>query len=127
MHVKKGDIVKILAGADKHQEPAKILAVDRARNRVIVEGCNLQTRHRKGNETLGTESRIERVEGPIHASNVALWSDKLKKPVRTQKRFVGQNAALFETREEAAASFGADAPLQIRKVRYSPASEEIFD
>lgn len=127
MHVKKGDTVKIIAGKDRVLPPAKILAVDRARNRVIVEGRNLVKKHRRGNAALGTESRIEETEAFLHASNVMLWSEKLQKPVRTQKRFVGAAGALFVTRQEAEASFENEVPTRIRKVRFSVKSEEIFD
>lgn len=127
MHVKKGDLVKILAGKDRVLGPAKVLRVLPSENRVVVEGRNLVKKHLKGNSVLGTESRIEEVEAPVHASNVALWSEKLQKPVRTQMRFVGVNGSLFVTRAEALASFGDSAPSKVKKVRYSPKADEIFD
>lgn len=127
MHVKKGDLVKVIAGKDRVQPPARILAVDVQGQRVIVEGRNLVKKHRKGNAALGTESRIEETEASIHVSNVLLWSEKLGKAVRTQKRWVGAGGALFATEAEAVESFGANVPQRIRKVRFSPKSEEIFD
>ena len=75
---------------------------------------------------LGTESRIEEVEAPIHASNVLLWSEKIEKAVRTRMRWVGDGGSLHDSERSALASF-SDAPKRLKKVRWSPKSEEIFD
>jgi ribosomal protein L24 len=83
-------------------------------------------KHLRGNQMLGTESRIEEVEAPIHASNVLLWSEKIEKPVRTRMRWVGDGGSLFDSRDAAQASF-SEVPKRIRKVRWAPKSEEIFD
>jgi large subunit ribosomal protein L24 len=129
MRVKKGDKVQVVAGKDRVLGPAKILRVLPDADKVVVEGRNLVTKHKKGNQMLGTESRIEQVEAPIHVSNVMLWSDKAGKPVRTQARYVGANDELFASRQSAKASF-AEPPKVIRKVRvYARGGEvvEIFD
>jgi large subunit ribosomal protein L24 len=126
MHVKAGDKVKIVAGKDRKLGPSTVLRVLPKENRVVVEGRNLVKKHLKGNPAVGTESRIEEVEASIDASNVMLYSEKLQKPVRTQYRFVGAGGALFATAKDARASF-PEAPERIKKVRYSPKSEEIFD
>lgn len=126
MHVKKGDLVKVIAGKDRHLGPAKVLKAFPDTNRVIVEGRNLVKKHLRGNQVLGTESRIEETEAPIHASNVQLWSEKLGKPVRTQARWVGASDALF-TNEAAARDSFDEAPARVRKVRYAVASEEVFE
>lgn len=129
MRVKKGDKVKVVAGKDRVLGPSTVLKVFPDANKVIVEGRNLVTKHLKGNQMLGTESRIEQVEAPMDASNVMLWSEKADKPVRTQMRYVGANDELFSSRQQARDSF-ADAPSVVRKVRvYQRAGEviEIFD
>ncbi|MCL2398575.1 MAG: 50S ribosomal protein L24 [Defluviitaleaceae bacterium] len=73
--LKRGDMVSIIAGKDLGKE-GKILSVDRAKNRVIVEGINIMTKHQKPNRTNQTGG-IVRVEAPIHASNVMyLHKDK---------------------------------------------------
>lgn len=126
MHVKKGDLVKVISGKDRHLGPAKVLKAFPSTGRVIVEGRNLVKKHRRGNQVLGTESRIEETEAPIDASNVQLWSEKLKKPVRTQARWIGDANALFTSEAAARASF-AEPPKRIRKVRYAVVSEEVFE
>ena len=44
MKLKKGDKVVVIAGKDKGKE-GKILLVDRKKNRVIVEGVNMISKH----------------------------------------------------------------------------------
>lgn len=126
MHVKKGDKVKILAGRDKNLGPATVLKVDPVANRVVVEGRNLVRKHIKGSQLNGGESRIEEVEAPVHASNVALWSDKANKPVRTQARYLGEGGSLHTSRAAALASFPTP-PERVKKVRYCAATEEVFE
>lgn len=68
LKIKKGDTVKVIAGKDKGKE-GKVLVVEPAKNRVIVEGVNMITKHEKqsaGNPTGG----IVKKEAPIDLSNV---------------------------------------------------------
>jgi len=51
-----------------------------AENRVLVEGCNMQTKHQKQTRTAAAE--IKHQEGPIHVSNVMLVDSKTKEPTR---------------------------------------------
>lgn len=51
-------------------------------NRVIVEGANVQIKHQKATTMGGESGRLEK-EGPIDASKVLLYSEELKKGVRT--------------------------------------------
>jgi large subunit ribosomal protein L24 len=125
MHVKKGDLVKIIAGSEKKLGPARIIQVLPSENRVVVEGRNLVKKHVKPNRMLGREGAIKEMEAPLHVSNVALWSEKLQKPVRTQVRYEGDAGKLFRTKPEAIASF-AEKPSVIRKVRWCEKSGEIF-
>jgi large subunit ribosomal protein L24 len=79
MNLKVGDKVVVIAGASKGKE-GKITKTLKKENRVIVEGCNIVKKHRKGN---GQESGgILEQEAPIHASNVMLIDPKTKKRTR---------------------------------------------
>ena len=70
--IKKGDQVKVIAGADKGVE-GKVIEVLAERERVIVEGVNRIKRHtRAGADTQGG---IITREAPIHVSNVMLVVD----------------------------------------------------
>ena len=72
LHVKKGDVVRILAGKDKGAE-GKIIDVQPERDRVVVEGVNRVTRHtRAAAQGGGSAGGIVVSEAPIQVSNVTL-------------------------------------------------------
>ena len=66
--IKKGDTVKVIAGKDKDKE-GKVLSVDAKKNKVIVEGVNMITKHTKPSMQ-NQQGGIVKKEGSIHASNV---------------------------------------------------------
>ena len=66
--IKKGDTVKVIAGADKDKE-GKVIAVNHKDNTVIVEGVNVITKHTKPS-VANQNGGIIHQEAPIHASNV---------------------------------------------------------
>ena len=68
MKIKKGDLVKVIAGRDKDKE-GKVLAVNHDKNTVIVEGVNMITKHTKASAA-NQNGGIVKQEGPIDASNV---------------------------------------------------------
>lgn len=72
--LKRGDLVQVIAGKDKGAK-GKILAVDREKLRVVVEGVNIVTKHIKPTAA-DQEGRIEKREAPIHYSNVLLFCEK---------------------------------------------------
>ena len=125
MRIKKDDLVIILTGKERGMT-GRVVDVLKAKDKVLVEGRNIVQRHRKA---MGEEDEggIIPTEAPIQASNVALYSEKAGRGVRTQARYVGTNGQLFGDRAAAMSSFGADVPAQIRKVRYAQKTDEIFD
>ena len=68
MKIKKGDLVKVIAGKDKDKE-GKVLVVNHKDNTVIVEGVNMLTKHTKPSAA-NQNGGIIHQEGPIDASNV---------------------------------------------------------
>jgi large subunit ribosomal protein L24 len=87
--IKKGDIVQVISGAKQDRggdrgKQGKVLSVDFVKNRVIVEGVNMMTRHNKVGQTdKGARTGgIETMEAAIHISNVALIDPSTKKPTR---------------------------------------------
>ena len=68
MKIKKGDLVKVIAGADKDKE-GKVLAVNKENGTILVEGVNMRTKHAKPSAS-NPEGGIIHQEGPIDASNV---------------------------------------------------------
>ncbi|MFZ9046608.1 MAG: 50S ribosomal protein L24 [Cyclobacteriaceae bacterium] len=66
--VKKGDTVKVIAGNDKGKS-GKVLEIIKAKSRVIVEGVNIVTKHKKPSAE-NPEGGIDNTEAGIHISNV---------------------------------------------------------
>ncbi|MCI9196594.1 MAG: 50S ribosomal protein L24 [Lachnospiraceae bacterium] len=66
--IKKGDTVKVITGKDKDKE-GKVLAVDRKRNKVLVDGVNKVTKHTKPS-IANQQGGIIQKEAPIDISNV---------------------------------------------------------
>jgi large subunit ribosomal protein L24 len=74
LKIKKGDVVRVIAGKDKGAE-GKVIAVQSEQDRVIVEGINRIKRHTKvvnQGGRAGTTGGIITAEAPIHVSNVML-------------------------------------------------------
>jgi large subunit ribosomal protein L24 len=67
-HVKKGEMVVVLAGKEKGKR-GKIIAVLRKKERVIVEGVQMIKRHMRKSQEHPQGAIVER-EGTIHRSNV---------------------------------------------------------
>ena len=70
MKIKKGDMVKVIAGKDKDKE-GKVIAVDKKDGRVLVEGVNMLTKHTKPSMA-NQQGGILHQEAPIDLSNVML-------------------------------------------------------
>ncbi|MDY3746386.1 MAG: 50S ribosomal protein L24 [Lachnospiraceae bacterium] len=68
MKLKKGDLVKVIAGKDKGKD-GKIIAVNHKNSTVVVEGVNMITKHTKPSAA-NQQGGIIHQEGPLHVSNV---------------------------------------------------------
>lgn len=87
LHVKKGDKVVVIAGADKSKEVHEVLRVDVDDGKLIVAGVNLRWKHMKRSQQNPQGGRIQK-EFPIEASKVLLFSEKAGKGVRTRSKVV---------------------------------------
>jgi large subunit ribosomal protein L24 len=76
MHVKKGDTVQVISGRDKGKV-GEILKTIPKLSQVVVKGVNVKTKHVKPQQE-GESGQIATYEGPIHSSNVMLYSSKEK-------------------------------------------------
>ena len=81
LHVKKDDLVMIVAGKDKGKS-GKVLRVLPEKERVLVENLNLIKRHTRPSQT-NSEGGIIVKEAPIAISNVQLLCPGCSKPART--------------------------------------------
>lgn len=68
LHVKKGDQVVVLSGAERGKR-GKIIAVNPKKNRAIVEGLKMIKRHMRKSQQNPQGAIVER-EGSIHLSNL---------------------------------------------------------
>ncbi|MBF0672633.1 MULTISPECIES: 50S ribosomal protein L24 [unclassified Salinibacterium] len=91
--IKKGDLVQVITGRTQARggdrgKQGRVLEVIVEKNRVVVEGVNLVTKHvRVGQTQRGTKTGgIETHEAPLHISNVALVDPETKKPTRVGHR-----------------------------------------
>ena len=91
----------VISGKDKGKTGTVLKAIPK-KNKVVVEGVNVQTKHAKATRT--SESEIKHVEGPIDVSNVMYYDKKAKSGSRVGYRF-----------EDG------------KKVRYSKKSGEVID
>ena len=101
--IKKGDSVVVLSGKDKGQT-GTVKQVLPKEGKIIVEGVNVATRHRKPSQT-NPQGGIDRFEAPMHISKVALADPKSGKPTRVR----------FETKKDG------------KKVRVAVKSGETID
>ena len=84
VNIRKGDMVKIIAGDDRGKE-GKVLEVDLEKRRVLVEGHNIVKKHQK--PTAGKpEGEIKKIEAPIHISNVMILDPSNGKPTRVGRK-----------------------------------------
>ncbi len=80
LKIRKGDLVKVIAGNSKGKE-GKILEVIVDKNRAIVEGANMVSKHTKPNAAT-PNGGIVKQEAAIHISNLKLVDPKTGKPTR---------------------------------------------
>jgi large subunit ribosomal protein L24 len=68
LFIKKGDNVMVIAGESKGQH-GKVLVVDSKKQKAIIEGINLVTKHAKPSAE-NPDGGIIKKEAPIHISNL---------------------------------------------------------
>ncbi len=83
LKIKKGDIVKVIAGDSKGQQ-GKVLKVMVSESKAIVEGINMVSKSTKPNAK-NTKGGIVKQEAPIHISNLMVI-DKSGKPTRIGRK-----------------------------------------
>lgn len=84
LHIKKGDLVKVIAG-DSRGEEGKILSVDRTKNRAVVEGVNMVSKHTKPNAQY-PQGGIIKKEASIHVSNLMIVDPKSGEATRIGRK-----------------------------------------
>jgi len=85
LHVKKGDKVKVIAGANKG-DTGEVLEIHTKSFRAIVDGVNMVSKHTRPTET--NAGGINQIPAPIHLSNLMLIDAKTGEPTRTGRKIV---------------------------------------
>jgi len=86
LHIKKGDVVYVNTGTDRGKT-GRVLKVLIDKQRAIVEGLNMITKHAKPSAK-NPQGGIEKVEAPIHISNLNVVDPKTGKPTRIGRKEV---------------------------------------
>jgi large subunit ribosomal protein L24 len=87
IRLRKGDLVEVLTGKDRAKR-GKILEVNRATGRVIVQGVSMIKRHTRPNPQRNIKGGIAEREGSVHASNVMVVSSENNKRSRIGSKVV---------------------------------------
>lgn len=87
IRLRKGDLVEVLTGKDRKKR-GKILEVNRATGRIIVQGVSMMKRHTRPNPQRNIKGGIAEREGSVHASNVMVVSSENNKRSRLGSRVV---------------------------------------
>ena len=74
LHIKTGDTVKILSGADNGKS-GKITSVDLEKGRAFVEGINMVSKHTKPSAA-NPQGGIVKREASVHISNLMVVDSK---------------------------------------------------
>ena len=80
--IRKGDTVVVLSGKDKGRkgEVTRVIPKD---DKVVVAGVNIHVRHRKPSQ-VSPQGGLERIEAPLHISNVAVADPKSGEATRVR-------------------------------------------
>ena len=84
LHIRKGDTVQVIAGDDKGKT-GKVLEVIASKNRAVVEGIAIVTKHTKPSAGK-PEGGIKKTEGTINISNLMLVDPASGKPTRVGRK-----------------------------------------
>ncbi len=79
LKIKRGDKVTVITGRDKGKT-GEVTRVLRDRDRVVVQGVNMMTKHTKPSQT--SAGGISQIEASLHISNVAHIDPESSKPTR---------------------------------------------
>ena len=89
LHIKKGDTVAVIAGESKGKK-GRVLEVDRDKNKAMVEGVNMVSKHTKPNAK-APQGGILKKEAPVHLSNLQVVDPASGKPTRIGRRLNDKN------------------------------------
>ncbi len=80
--IRREDTVMVISGKDKGST-GRVITVDWKRERLLIEGVNMVTRHTKPNAA-NQKGGLIKIEAPVHYSNVQLYNPTLERGVRVK-------------------------------------------
>ena len=86
--IRRNDNVVVITGKDRGKR-GRVLKVDPAKNRLIVEGVNFIQRHTKPNPQRQIKGGVIEREASLHASNVQVVCPECSKPTRLGRKILG--------------------------------------
>jgi large subunit ribosomal protein L24 len=89
LHIRKGDSVMVIAGDDRGKT-GKVLEILVDKNRAVVEGINIITKHTKPSAGK-PEGGLKKTEAPLHISNLKLIDPATGKPTRVGRKLNSDN------------------------------------
>ena len=133
MNVRSGDTVEVIVGdVNSRGKRGKVMVADPKTNRVVVEGLNLVTKHKKPRSAQEQGGKFEQPR-PVDVSNVALVCPKCGKATRVG-HVLGDNGkylrcckkcgAVFDTKAERKQPRAAAKKAAPKKTRKSKAEAE---
>jgi len=85
LHIKKGDLVQVISGDDKGKT-GLVMQIDQKKNRALVEGINMVSRHKKPSAGDPQSGGIIKKESAVHISNLLLVNPASGKGERTGRK-----------------------------------------
>jgi large subunit ribosomal protein L24 len=86
--IRRNDNVVVITGKDRGKR-GRVLKVDAAKNRLVVEGVNFIKRHTKPNPQRQVKGGVVEREASLHASNVQMVCPDCGKPTRLGRKILG--------------------------------------
>jgi len=99
--IRKGDMVRIVAGRDRlgfTHRSARVLAVDRHAATVTVEHAQIIKKHTRRNPQKNVAGGVLDKEAPIHVSNVMLVCPSCDRPTRIGQKMQQEGNRKVRTR-----------------------------
>ena len=96
MRIKKGDTVYIRTGQDKGKT-GRVLWVDTAKNRILVEGIARRKKHQKPTQR-NPKGGVVTKESSINISNVALYDSGASGPAKITTKVIDEGGIKHRVR-----------------------------
>ena len=80
--IRRDDTVMVISGKDKGRT-GRVITVDWKRERLLIEGVNMVTRHTKPNAA-NQQGGLIKIEAPVHYSNVQLYNPTIERGERVK-------------------------------------------